>query len=187
MLDHNELIKSSVTMEDVCRTYGIEVNRAHKAICPFHQDTKPSMHVYGGSRGWYCFTCHKGGDVIDFVAEYFGLGFQEAMQKISDDFGLGLSVTGQSDPKRTREAMRRAEQRKAEQKRRNQERTRLQTAYDAASSVWVDLDKVLREKAPDGPLDAPDAAWIYAMTHIDQAAYDMEEAAARLYEFEQKR
>ena len=187
MLDHNELIKSSVTMEDVCRTYGIEVNRAHKAICPFHPDTKPSMQVYPGRRGWYCFVCNKGGDVIDFVSEYFGLGFREAMQKISDDFGLGLSVTGQSDPKRAREARRLAEQRKAEQNRRNQERTRLQAAYDAALSVWVSLDKALTEKAPDGPLDAPDATWIYAMTHIDQAAYDMEQAAAKLHEFEQRR
>lgn len=41
----------------------IEVNRARKALCLFHQDRTPSMHIYDDLR-YKCFVCQEFGDSI---------------------------------------------------------------------------------------------------------------------------
>ena len=41
----------------------IEVNRAHKALCLFHQDTRPSMHIFPDNH-YHCFVCGARGDSI---------------------------------------------------------------------------------------------------------------------------
>jgi DNA primase len=44
----------------------------HKIVCPFHQESTPSLHVYEDG-GWKCFGCGRFGDVLDFVG-YFKFG-----------------------------------------------------------------------------------------------------------------
>lgn len=84
-----EEILSTLKMKDVLYKYGIKV-RKDMFSCPFHgADKNPSAKAYDNS--FYCFTCHKGGDVISFVEDYFNLSFKEAMQKLNEDFNLGLS------------------------------------------------------------------------------------------------
>lgn len=42
--------------------------------CPFHDgDDTGSLKAYDGDRGWHCFGCHRGGTIIDFGAELYGL------------------------------------------------------------------------------------------------------------------
>lgn len=38
--------------------------------CPFHDDDRPSLVIYPPGRGWHCFVCDKGGDIVMFVAEF---------------------------------------------------------------------------------------------------------------------
>ena len=40
-------------MQDVMRFYGLEVNRAGFAVCPFHTDNDPSLKVYKGALDSY--------------------------------------------------------------------------------------------------------------------------------------
>lgn len=91
-----ERIKDSVPMIEAARFYGLEVNQHGDALCPFHREKTASLHIYSGNRGWHCFGCGAGGDVIDFVQLSFGLSFQDALAKINDDFQLGLQVQRRS-------------------------------------------------------------------------------------------
>ena len=51
------------------RLTGVRVPRDAKIACPFHDDRKPSLHVYDEpERGWYCYGCRRGGSVYDFAA-----------------------------------------------------------------------------------------------------------------------
>ena len=75
-------------MPEVARFYGLEVNRAGMACCPFHDDKSPSLKVYDDH--FYCFGCGATGDCTGFVAKLFGLRQIDAAKKISEDFGLGL-------------------------------------------------------------------------------------------------
>lgn len=82
----------SITMKQVAERYGFEVNKANKIVCPFHNDTHPSLHIYPDNRGWYCFVCGKGGSIIDFVAKLFSVNPMQAVIRLDNDFHLGLST-----------------------------------------------------------------------------------------------
>lgn len=81
-------IKDRLAMPEVARFYGLEMNRAGMACCPFHDDKTPSLKVYDDH--FYCFGCGATGDCTGFVAKLFGLRQIDAAKKISEDFGLGL-------------------------------------------------------------------------------------------------
>ena len=87
-----EQIKEAVTMDVAARHYGFEVTRSGFMRCPFHRgDRTASLKIYSGGGGWHCFGCNKGGSVVDFVMELFGLNFKQALLRINADFRLGLS------------------------------------------------------------------------------------------------
>ena len=65
-------------MRQVAEFYGYYVQKNGTCLCPFHQDRHPSMKIYPDDKGFYCWVCQKGGDVIKFVAEVFGTGNEEA-------------------------------------------------------------------------------------------------------------
>lgn len=58
-----------------------EPNRAGKVLCPFHQETDPSLQLYPDGT-FYCFgaRCRKGGTIFDFAAAMWGIDTRE------DDF-----------------------------------------------------------------------------------------------------
>lgn len=81
-------IRDRVGMSEVAQFYGLEIDHAGMACCPFHEDKTPSLKVYNDH--FYCFGCGTTGDCTGFVAKLFGLRQIDAAKKISGDFGLGL-------------------------------------------------------------------------------------------------
>jgi hypothetical protein len=55
-------------------------------LCPFHNDTNPSLAVYKDS--YHCFGCGEHGDVITWIEKRDGIGFKEAVKKLSSEFGV---------------------------------------------------------------------------------------------------
>jgi DNA primase len=64
------------------------------ALCPFHQDKNPSLHVSQEKQVYHCFSCKAGGNVFSFVQEYEKIGFIDAAQKLADRAGIKLSYSG---------------------------------------------------------------------------------------------
>lgn len=53
------------------------------AVCPFHEDTRPSLRVNFESGAFRCMACGAhGGDVLAFHRQRHGLGFVEAAQAL---------------------------------------------------------------------------------------------------------
>ena len=111
-------IRQTVTMRELATSYGYRVTPSGFCKCPFHNDKSPSMKIYDGQRGYYCFVCNKGGDIYDFVMEHDGVGFEAAVRSIADRFGIPISdgreVSQEARQKmlerqREREAMQNAE------------------------------------------------------------------------------
>jgi len=134
----SQQIKAALTAEEVARRYGFEPNRALFIRCPFHDgDSKASLKLYPGSRGWHCFGCGEGGSVIDFVMKLFGLGLGAAEERLNADFGLGLAEERKSRAELSEHARRAAEARaelesyRAEYDRRVAEYRRLWLAQQA--------------------------------------------------------
>ena len=87
-----EYIKANIPVSSVVRLYGYEPDSRGFMRCPFHHDPTPSLKIYdaGGRRGWYCFGCHAGGSVIDFVMKHDVCSFPSAVKAIDHYLNLGL-------------------------------------------------------------------------------------------------
>lgn len=61
-----------------------KVGGDYKIECPFHNgDNTPSLHIYTEQHRWYCFGCHKGGDIYEWIKLYEKVSFQEAVEKVA--------------------------------------------------------------------------------------------------------
>ena len=58
--------------------------------CPFHDERTPSFSVNSADKLYYCFGCHRGGDVIRFVRETENLDFVGAIEWLGDRFRVPL-------------------------------------------------------------------------------------------------
>jgi DNA primase len=64
--------------------------RRRVGLCPFHKEKTPSFSVDEENGLFYCFGCHKGGDMIQFVQEMEGVGFKEALELLARKAGVDL-------------------------------------------------------------------------------------------------
>lgn len=85
-------IKDLVSVYDACRLYGFRTNNKGFMQCIFHNEKTASLKVYKGNKGYYCFGCGAGGDIIDFIQKAFNLSFMEAISKLNLDFNLNLDL-----------------------------------------------------------------------------------------------
>ena len=85
-----ERIKARVAIRDLFERLSINV-KGRKAICPFHNDKKPSMSINDTKGLWYCFVCGFGGDIVGFVMRLESVSFKDALLFINEMFSLGLT------------------------------------------------------------------------------------------------
>ncbi|MDA0161258.1 CHC2 zinc finger domain-containing protein [Solirubrobacter ginsenosidimutans] len=75
---------------------GVKPGRNNKVSCPFHNDDRPSLHVYPtGDRGWCCFSCRRGGTIYDLAAAIWGMqtrgrDFVEVRRRLTELYGRGI-------------------------------------------------------------------------------------------------
>lgn len=90
-----EELKQKADIVAVIEHY-IEVKKSGSnfvAICPFHDDKNPSMHINTQKGFYHCFACKAGGDVFHFVKEYERVNFQEAVEKVAQICNFSLHYT----------------------------------------------------------------------------------------------
>lgn len=61
-----------------------------RGVCPFHQDTNPSLNVSETKQIFKCFACGKAGNVFTFLQEYEKISFIEAVRKLAARAGIAL-------------------------------------------------------------------------------------------------
>lgn len=67
-----------------------------KSVCPFHNDTNPSMKISPSKKIFKCFSCGAGGNVIQFVSRYENISFIEACVKLARK--IGITIETNTDP-----------------------------------------------------------------------------------------
>jgi len=68
----------------------LKLDRNHKALCPFHDDTEPSFSVNKQGQYYHCFGCGAGGDVIDFIKRHTKISFMEALSVLAKEALIDL-------------------------------------------------------------------------------------------------
>ncbi len=89
-----EEIRSRINIADVIgRHVALKAaGQSLKGLCPFHKEKTPSFIVTPSKGIFYCFGCHKGGDVFTFLMEYNKLSFSEALHLLADETGVTLET-----------------------------------------------------------------------------------------------
>ncbi|MCA9295047.1 MAG: DNA primase [Phycisphaerales bacterium] len=85
-------------------------------LCPFHDDSSPSMAVvtHKGNAFYKCHACGAGGDAFTFVMAYHQMGFREALEYLAGKTGIQLTAPAPRDqddaggPSISRERLRKA-------------------------------------------------------------------------------
>ena len=72
-------------------------------LCPFHNERTPSFSVSRNKQMFYCFGCHKGGNVYTFLMEYNRMSFYEAMEDLAGRAGVEIPEQEMNDQERRAE------------------------------------------------------------------------------------
>lgn len=64
----------------------------YSAICPFHNDTSPSLMISPSKQIFNCFVCHTGGDAFHFIQKYEKISYLEAVKKACDISGVDCDI-----------------------------------------------------------------------------------------------
>ena len=132
-----QVIRDTVTMDQILGLYGYETKKGGYICCPFHGEKTPSLKVYKANGGWHCYGCGRGGSVIDFVKEHENCDFWTAVIAIDRALRLGLM-----DPREDVEEARR----RAMLQHKLDEFTGAVLAYADAMIRAIDLQRVEDEK-----------------------------------------
>ena len=77
-------------IEDVVGQY-VNLKRSGSnlfGLCPFHGEKTASFSVAPDKGIYYCFGCHKGGNVINFAMEIEGLSYPDAVRALAKRAGM---------------------------------------------------------------------------------------------------
>ena len=138
-----ERIKRAVQLDELVARLDFAPNRAGYISCPAHKDSTPSLKIYGGDRGWFCFGCQQGGTVIDFYMHTLGVDLSIALKELGDLYGIDTD----SEPSRSEVLhMHVYRERKAE----------LAKRQEAKDNLYKDMirirDTLRRDYDPDEPM-----------------------------------
>ncbi|NRB74506.1 MAG: toprim domain-containing protein, partial [Verrucomicrobiales bacterium] len=97
-------IKRETDLAALIRSRGIEL-RKHGSkdligLCPFHDDTEPSMIVTPSKGLFHCMSCGAAGNPIQFVEKFDGVSFRHAFELLAD----GKAAFENAPPRRTKKA-----------------------------------------------------------------------------------
>ncbi len=85
-----ERVRESVDIVDLAGSY-LDLHRRGReylALCPWHDDSRPSLHVNPERQTFKCFVCDLGGDIFSFVMQMEGVGFREAVKMLAERAGI---------------------------------------------------------------------------------------------------
>ena len=94
--DTKEQIRAASPIVEVIGAYVGPMKKAGAnfvALCPFHREKSPSFNVNPARESYYCFGCHAGGDVFNFVQQYENITFIEALRRLAERAHIPLEFS----------------------------------------------------------------------------------------------
>lgn len=77
-------------IEGVAERLGLKVSR-HKALCPYHQDSHPSLTFNVAKNSFKCFVCSSHGGVIDLAMHVLNKNFVETCEWLANEHNIILT------------------------------------------------------------------------------------------------
>jgi len=94
--DAKEQVRQAVDIVDLVGSYVSlrREGRNYVALCPWHDDSRPSLKVNPDRQSFKCWVCNIGGDIFSFMMRVEGLEFREALEMLADRAGVELRLSG---------------------------------------------------------------------------------------------
>lgn len=94
MIDHltiQRIVETADIVEVISEFVHLKkAGTSYKGLCPFHDDTTPSL-IVTPSRGTYkCFACGEGGNVVGFLMKHNGWDYLEAIKWLAAKYGIAI-------------------------------------------------------------------------------------------------
>lgn len=96
MIDRqNQLTKQIKEASDIVAVIGAYLHLTpagakYKGLCPFHDDSRPSLMVDPKWQNYKCWSCGAAGDVITFIEKYDKVNFLQARELLARRAGINL-------------------------------------------------------------------------------------------------
>jgi DNA primase len=90
--DAKEQVRQAIDIVDLVGSY-VQLRRSGRnfvGLCPWHDDSKPSLQVNPDRQSFKCWVCDYGGDVFSFIMRAENLEFREALELLAERAGIDL-------------------------------------------------------------------------------------------------
>jgi DNA primase len=86
-----EEIKSRIVLSEFARDHlGCQVSSNKTMCCHIHHEKTPSLNFNDEKKFYYCFGCHKSGDVFSLTQEIKNYSFLEAIKFVANTIGIKI-------------------------------------------------------------------------------------------------
>lgn len=166
-----DTIRDSISALQVGIDFGLNPGRDGRCPCIFCSGARnDTLKLYPGNRGFYCYRCHKSGDVIALYRQITGTGFRQAVEDLNGQYGLNLPLKN-ADEDTMRKAKALAEQRKQERiEKEARDRKLLENLWDVADAVQI-LEHFRDTLAPKDPSEPFRQRFVLALRYLPQLTY----------------
>ena len=85
-------IREKIDIVDLIGEYVplVQKGRNYFGVCPFHNDTNPSMSVSREKQIYKCFSCGASGNIFTFVKDYEHVDMRDALEILANKAGVTL-------------------------------------------------------------------------------------------------
>lgn len=95
-----DLIRDKVIIQDVIKRYVPSLTKKGKnyiGLCPFHKEKTPSFSVSPDKQIFYCFGCHTGGNIFNFISKIERLEFPDSVRFVAGLVGVDIGEEKKGD------------------------------------------------------------------------------------------
>ena len=106
-----EAVKERADIVDVVGEHVVLKRRGREfvGLCPFHDDSSPSMTVSPAKQFYYCFSCGAGGNAVKFLMELKRTSFSEVVLELARRYQLPVETLEGPQQERLRQQLSRRE------------------------------------------------------------------------------
>lgn len=97
--DAKEQVRQAIDIVDLVGSY-IQLRRQGRnlvGLCPWHDDSRPSLQVNPDRQSFKCWVCDYGGDIFSFIMRAENLEFREALEMLAERAGIQLRSPSHPD------------------------------------------------------------------------------------------
>ncbi len=90
--DAKDQVRQAIDIVDLAGQY-LQLRREgriYKALCPWHDDTRPSLQINPQRQSFKCWVCNIGGDIFSFMMKIENVDFPEALSMLAERAGISL-------------------------------------------------------------------------------------------------